>query len=161
LFKVRLSFLLCDLLRSLVRNVFLSLLLLDSYSSSFSNVLTSDLLSNILRVVLEFCETSIVDKSHFLLTFVLSNFLVEVSEPKDNSRLVSNTLLVDTFVVLSSFGLLDFLESTEHWSIHLKVGYLELLDSVCNLLKVGFALFSSTKLQSLVKERICWSPVLA
>lgn len=71
-----------------------------------------------------------------------------------------HTLLVDTLVVLSSFGLLDFLEGAEHWGVHFEISYFKLMDSVGHLLEAGFTLFSSTKLLPLVEKRVSWTPVL-
>ena len=71
------------------------------------------------------------------------------------------TLDVFRFIISSHFGLLHLLKSTEHWGVHLKVSHLELLNSICNLFKISFALLSGAELHPLVKEGICWSPILA
>ena len=102
----------------------LSFLLLNSNSSRFSDMLCRNLLSDVFLIVVELCETSLIDNLDFLFATVLSNFLVEVSKPETDSRLVSDTFLIDAFVILSSLVFLDLLKGTEHRCIHFKVAHL-------------------------------------
>ena len=114
-------------LRSEICDSFSELLLLDPDPSCLSDMLLANLLAQSLQVFQQIAKRLLIDPFDLNLTSVLRNLLVEIPKPKDNTRLVSDTLLIHAEVALV---FLDFLKSTEHGCVHLKRRDLHLLHSL-------------------------------